>query len=152
MSFEKITSTITIVPFITDYLDSCYEYADEDVKEIIKDKVETDPVNYRISKLDQYQKKYILGYFHEELIMFDDNYYTPYISKFINDVLLKKSHYNMFVIFSNSADNSDINYIMSNLLMQDIFEVNSTDIYRYTQSSTLMKSLYICYVDSFETD
>ena len=152
MSFEKITSTITIVPFITDYLDSCYKYADEDVKEIIKDKVETDPVNYRISKLDQYQKKYILGYFDEELIMFDDNYYTPYSAKFIKDELLKKSHYNMFVIFDNNTENCDINSVMSELVMQDIFEVNSIDIYHYTLFSVIKEPLYISYVNAFETD
>lgn len=153
MSFKKITSTITIVPFITDYLNQCYKYEDDDIKKIIKDKIKTNPIHYRINKLDVYQRKDIIGYINgPEIVMFNNNDYTPYINEFIKDVLLKKNHYNKFVIFNNDVSNSDINYIMSNLIMQDVFEIEDIDIYEYTSSGTIENPLYISYVSRFDSD
>jgi hypothetical protein len=154
MSFEKVTSTITIVPFTTEYLKDCYKYeTDKDVKELIKDKIETNPISYRLNKLANYDKKHIIGYYDEELVMLKECYYTDLISKFIKDELLRKSrHYRRFVLFNGDESNSKINSIMADLVRQDIFEIESIDIYRYAIFSAVEKPLYISYVSSFDTD
>jgi hypothetical protein len=154
MSFEKDSSTITVVPFTTEYLKDCYKYeTDKDVKELIKDKVETDPISYRLSKLANYDKKHIIGFYDERLVMLTDCYYTDLISKFIEDKLLKVSYYyKRFILFNGDETNSKINSIMADLVYQDIFEIESIDIYRYAIFSAFKEPLYISYVSSFDTD
>lgn len=154
MSFDKVTSTITIVPFITDYLGACYKYeSDNEMKMIIKDKIETHPILYMMNKLHSCYKKHILGYYDEELVMLKECYYTELISKFIKDKLLKESRrYNKFILFNSDESNTAITSTMAELVRQDIFEIDHIDIYRYSLFSAVKEPLYISYVSDFDTD
>ena len=150
MSFNKITSTITIVPFDTYYLDTLYKYeTDQDVKRIIKDKIKTNPIQYMISKLNYSYKSNIIGYYDSGLVMFDDSYNMTLISTFITGTLPKS--YNKFVLFKSNVIKSDICAVMGDLIRQDMFNIESTDMYQY-QDSSHKEPLYISYVSSFETD
>ncbi len=143
MTFEKIKSTITIVPFISNYIDK------------------EDTIAYRISQLySSIDKKRIIGYYDCDLgdstgilrIFNDEWYYTELVSKFINDKLLKDTRYKKFVIFNGDVSNTSINSIMAELINQDTFEIEKIDIYNYTILSAVKEPLYISYVSSFDTD
>ena len=141
MHFEEIT----IVPFITEHLDKCYKYADEDIKIIIKDEIECNPITYRINTLDTYNLQYMFGYFDTDyIIIFEENYhYTTLLQKCINN-LIKKTPYNRFIIFNNKATNDDIKRIMCELIMTDIFETKNIE--HYALYSVLNNPQYIIYI------
>ena len=145
MSFTKITSKLMIVPFTSEYLKNPYEDDDDEIIRNAKKEFEKNPLRFRIKKL--YETKSIVGYFsNNELVMLDSKIYnsqtyTNVITQFITNKLEKGA----YVIFEGTEDYSNITHIMSNLIKQDVFEIDSISTYHYKSDSS---SMYISYVDS----